>query len=57
MQDTEGTFSTSVTILTTPSLDYFGSMKSMETELGVQVARSLLVCSKAKDESKNPFQL
>jgi hypothetical protein len=57
MQDTEGTLSTSVTILSTPSLDYFGSMKSMETELVVQVARSLLVCSKAKDESKNPFQL
>ncbi|KAJ6915325.1 hypothetical protein NC651_017353 [Populus alba x Populus x berolinensis] len=51
MQDTEITFSTSVTILSTPNLDYFGSMKSMETELVVQVARSLLVCSKAKDET------
>jgi hypothetical protein len=45
------------TIFLTPNLDYFGLMKSMETELVVQVAHSLLVCSKVKDESKNPFQL
>jgi hypothetical protein len=57
MQDTADTFSASLNILATPNLDYFGSVNLMETESVAPVARSLLVCSKAKDESKNPFQL